>query len=177
MTIDLQLILQLFLAVLGFYFLAFWVSLVVWTYRDISARTQDIFVQALGVAIVLFFSIPGMFLYYILRPRETLAEAFDRSLEEETLLRDLEERDDCPVCQHPIRADYQFCPNCQTQLRNVCGECGRLLELHWERCPFCGTEVPREQVVAVVAGPAIEEEVTPEPETREAVTEEIVAPR
>ncbi|MFQ5946738.1 MAG: zinc ribbon domain-containing protein, partial [Anaerolineae bacterium] len=114
MTIDLQLILQLFLAVLGFYFLAFWVSLVVWTYRDIGARTQDVFVQTLGVAMVLFFNIPGLFLYYILRPRETLAEAFDRSLEEETLLRDLEERDDCPVCQHPIRADYQFCPNCQT---------------------------------------------------------------
>ena len=42
--------------------------------------------------LVLVFSVLGLIIYLILRPRETLAEAYARSLEEEALLQELEEQ-------------------------------------------------------------------------------------
>lgn len=143
---DLTLILEILAAIVGFYFLAFWVSLVVWTYRDISTRSKDPFVRTLAVALVAVLNLPGLFLYFVLRPKETLEEAYERSLEEEALLQDIEARDACPVCKQPIRQDYILCPNCHTQLKKTCPNCGRLLMLHWEVCPYCGAEAPAKRL-------------------------------
>lgn len=144
-------LLQLLLVVLGFYILAFWMSLVIWTYRDINARTRDTYTRALAVSLVAAFNVLGLFLYFILRPKETIAEAYERALEEEALLRDLETRDACPVCRQSVHADYLLCPNCHTQLKKSCAHCHRLLELSWTLCPYCGTRAP--QVSAPAALP------------------------
>ncbi len=55
-------ILQLVAAFLGAYLLAVWISLVVWTFRDIRARTRDIFSQLLSVLLVVVFNVPGLLL-------------------------------------------------------------------------------------------------------------------
>lgn len=128
--------------ILGFYFLAFLLSLVIWAFRDIRSRSRDIFVQLLATLLVLVFNLPGLLLYFILRPQETLAEAYQRSLEEEALLQDIEERDSCPACKRPIEPDYLLCPHCHTQLKKACPNCGRLLHLAWELCPYCGFREP-----------------------------------
>jgi len=138
-SVNLTVILQVVLAFLGAFLLAFWVSLVIWTFRDIRSRSRDIFAALLGTMLVLVFNLPGLLLYYILRPRETLAEAYERSLEEEALLQDIEDQNICPSCKAPIEQDFIVCPSCHTQLKNTCTNCNRQLQLNWNICPYCGT--------------------------------------
>ena len=64
----------------------FWISLIVWTFRDIRSRTQDFMLQIAATLLVAIFFIGGLFIYMILRPRQTLAEIYERQLEEESLL-------------------------------------------------------------------------------------------
>lgn len=71
--------------------------MIVWTYYDIRARSADLYVHIFATALVLVFNVFGLLLYFILRPRETLAEAYERSLEEESLLQELEDRLHCRV--------------------------------------------------------------------------------
>ena len=147
---SIELVLQLALAFIGAYVFAFWFSLVVWTYRDIRARSHDVFLQVLATMLVLLFNLPGLLLYFLLRPRETLAEAYERSLEEETLLQEIEEFHGCPYCRQRVEPDYQICPGCHGRLKQPCPDCGRLLQLNWTICPYCGSE----RVAAPEAGVA-----------------------
>ena len=52
----------------------FWISLIVWTFRDIRSRTQDFTLQIAATLLVAIFFIGGLFIYLILRPRQTLEE-------------------------------------------------------------------------------------------------------
>lgn len=151
---GLETVLQVALALVGAYLAAFWFCLVVWTFRDIQKRTRDVLVQILATLLVLLFNIPGLILYTILRPPETLAEAYARSLEEEALLSDLAERQACPECRYRAQPDFRVCPNCGTRLRYPCPHCERLLNLTWRVCPYCArpaappTEPPPARAVA-----------------------------
>jgi RNA polymerase subunit RPABC4/transcription elongation factor Spt4 len=122
---------------------AFWIGLVIWTFRDIRARTRDVFAWLLATLLVLITGPIGLLLYLLLRPRETLAQSFDRQLEEEALLRDITTRRACPSCQAVTEPDWLICPNCRTELRRTCEECGRPLELNWKVCPYCATPVAK----------------------------------
>lgn len=132
----------MFVALLAAFLTAIWIASVIWAFRDIRARTRDIFAQILATLMVLIFfplfPLPGLVLYTILRPRETLAEAYERTLEEEALLHGIEERLACPNCNRSIQPDFLFCPTCQTRLKKACTSCGRLLHLRWSICPYCG---------------------------------------
>ena len=139
MTENLEQILKVVIALVGAYITAFWFTLVVWTFRDIQKRTRDVLVQVLATLLVLLFNLPGLLLYTILRPPETLAEAYARSLEEESLIQEIEERQACPTCRLRVQPDFLVCPNCGTQLRRRCPDCHRLLELNWQHCPYCGS--------------------------------------
>ena len=141
------------LALMGAFVAALWLSLIVWTFRDMRARSRDIFTQLLAVLIVTVLSIPGFIVYLILRPRETLAEAYERSLEEEALLQGIEERPFCPGCNRPTRVDWHICPYCQTILKKPCIECNQLLDLTWNVCPFCGVPAPGRETKAAIGGP------------------------
>jgi hypothetical protein len=131
-------------AALGFgaFMAAFWISLIIWTFRDIRSRTHDLFFQLLAVLLVLILNVPGLFLYLILRPRETLAERYERTLAEEALLQDIEVRHGCPTCGIRVEADFLLCPACHTQLKHRCTACGRLNELTWDVCPYCAHARP-----------------------------------
>ncbi len=141
--------LQMLAMVTGAVFAAFWIGLVVWTARDIRSRSRDLLTVILSVLLVLVFSLLGLALYLLLRPKDTLAEQYERALEEETLLQGLEARGMCPNCQRPVERDFVLCPVCQTQLKQPCHACGRLLQLDWEVCPYC-TEPVAEPLPAPV---------------------------
>ena len=83
---SIELILRAIITFLGAYLLAFWLSLAIWTFQDIRSRSRDILAQLLATLLVLLFNLPGLLLYFVLRPKETLAEAYERSLAEEALL-------------------------------------------------------------------------------------------
>lgn len=126
----------------GAFLAALWISLVVWTYRDIRARARDPLVQFLAALLVGVLNLPGVLVYLILRPPRTLEEEYQHTLEEEALLQTLEDLPLCPGCERRVKDDWQICPNCQTRLKKACHHCGKLLELPWNICPYCGTPVP-----------------------------------
>ncbi|HEY8173279.1 MAG TPA: zinc ribbon domain-containing protein [Dehalococcoidia bacterium] len=124
----------------GFYLLVVWIAALVWTYRDIAARTRDQVVQAIAVLSVLVFNLPGLFLYLILRPKETLSERYDRQLEAEALLHEIQEQATCPSCRRKVEDEFLACPYCRTSLRTPCDSCSRPLASGWVVCPYCGSD-------------------------------------
>ena len=121
---------QITIAILGAYLTAFWFCLVVWTFRDIQKRSRDVLVQLLATLLVLLFNLPGLLLYTMLRPPETLAEQYARQLEEESLMQDIEGREACPNCKRLVEPDFMVCPTCGEKLRRECDELhfGRIVE-------------------------------------------------
>jgi hypothetical protein len=130
--------LEWLVAVTGGLIVAFWIGLVVWTWRDIRTRSADIFAALLAALLVAIFGPIGVLLYLLLRPKQTLAEQYDRALEEEALLREIEQAPSCPHCGRPVEVAWQFCPYCEHELRHPCPQCGKLLDPSWKRCPYCG---------------------------------------
>ena len=116
---------------------AFWLAMILWTYRDMKARSRDALARILVGVFVALLTLPGLLIYLLLRPRETLAESYERSLEEEALLQEIEEKPVCPTCGIRTQADWQVCPSCHTRLKKGCINCGQLLELSWSICPYC----------------------------------------
>lgn len=131
-------VLNYVLVLLGAYGVLFLISLTVWTFRDIRSRSRDVLVQILATLLVLVFNLPGLVLYFVLRPRETLTDAYERALGQEALLQDIEERYVCPSCKRKAEGDFLICPHCHKELRKRCPNCGRALSLDWDVCPYCG---------------------------------------
>jgi RNA polymerase subunit RPABC4/transcription elongation factor Spt4 len=123
---------------IGAYLVLLWAASVLWAYRDIRSRSEDVSVQVLAVSLVLLLPFVGIPLHMILRPTQTLAQKYERQLEQEYLRRDIEERFVCPECQRPIEHDFVVCPHCHTNLRRRCGACDRVIDLTWSVCPYCG---------------------------------------
>ena len=117
------------------------VGMTIWTFRDIRSRSRDILAQLLATILVLVLPIIGLVVYLMLRPQETLAEAYERSLEQEALLQAIEEPEVCPGCGQRSQGEYIYCPACHTQLKQSCPQCGKALHLRWSICPYCGTSV------------------------------------
>lgn len=128
----------------GIWAFLLWLSVIVWIYRDVRERTRDLGLQVLAVFVgIMFFpgfNIPGLALYLMLRPRESLEEAYARSLEEEALLREIGDEGMCPSCRRFVEQGWRICPYCATQLKDVCVKCEQLLSFNWVACPFCATE-------------------------------------
>ena len=123
------------------FLLVFYLSLIIWTFRDIRSRTQDFLLQVLATVLVVLFNIGGLFVYLILRPHQTLAEIYERQLEEESLLAEMTERQTCSNCHARVESDFQVCPSCGQKLKRSCPKCERLLELRWTFCPYCASNV------------------------------------
>ncbi len=138
-------ILQILAAFLGAYLLAIWLGMTIWAFRDVRARSGDVFYQLLATLLVLVFNVAGLFLYFILRPQETLAEVYARSLEEEALLQEMEDKRVCPNCRQRVREDFLVCPTCGTELKKRCASCQRLLSFSWRVCPYCGVPAETER--------------------------------
>ncbi len=134
---------MLFLAAWGGAFIAaLWLSLVLWTYRDIRSRARDALARILAVLVVAVLFLPGIVVYLILRPPRTMEEDYQHSLEEEALLQSIEESALCPGCSRRIKDNWLVCPNCHTKLKKSCHQCGKLMDLPWNLCPYCGTPEP-----------------------------------
>ena len=119
--------------------LAVWATLILWSWQDMAGRSRNTTLRFLAALLVALLNVPGLFIYLMLRPRITLADAYERSLEEEVLLQGIEERLVCRSCKARVRQDWQICPSCNARLRRPCSRCGNLLEPEWERCPWCAS--------------------------------------
>jgi len=158
-----------------------WLSIIVWIYRDVRERTRDLGLQVLAIFVgIMFFpgfNVPGLALYLMLRPRESLEEAYARSLEEEALLREIGDEGMCLSCRRFVEQDWRICPYCATQLKDVCVKCEHLLSFNWIACPYCATErrgapeAPPDTQPVPTAAPA----ATVQPQERGAVADSATA--
>jgi RNA polymerase subunit RPABC4/transcription elongation factor Spt4 len=139
---DWQTTAKIVAALIIVYLAAIWLALVFWTYRDIRQRSRDPVMQTVAVLLVLLFFLPGHWIYLVVRPRYTLTELYERSLEEEALLQELEDQKACPNCRRRVRDEYLICPSCRAQLKEPCRSCGKPLSYAWLACPYCGLEKP-----------------------------------
>jgi hypothetical protein len=137
---DWEQLIRLIVALAASYWAILWLSAVIWTYRDMRNRGSDALSQMVAVLLVLVFNLPGLILYMILRPHETLAEAYVRNLETEAMLQEMNEQEVCYACQKHIRPDFAYCPHCRTRLQEACGNCGKPFNLSWAVCAYCGKE-------------------------------------
>mgnify|MGYP005852788743 CR=1 FL=1 len=153
-------------AVIGAISAALLAGLAVWTFRDIRSRSRDVLVQILATVMVAVVPVAGILVYFMLRPRETLAEAYVRALEEESLLASIEHQEFCPSCGRRVDSDMRFCPSCHAKLRNACPGCGRAVHLSWDLCPYCGTTLTPE--LPVVRKPAAQQISRPQTSTASA---------
>lgn len=122
------------------YLVIMWIAALVWTYRDIASRTRDTFTHAFSVLLVALFNLPGLFVYLILRPKDTLADLYDRQLEAEALLQEIQDQATCPSCRRRVNDDFLSCPYCRAPLRTPCESCDRALAFGWVVCPYCGAD-------------------------------------
>lgn len=145
MTIDPQAISNLIMGLGAWgaaFLVALWLSLIIWTFRDIRSRSRDKTSQILVIIIVALLFLPGIVIYLILRPAHTLEEEYQHSLEEEALLQSIEDISVCPGCGRKTEAAWMVCPSCHTRLKKACHKCHKLMELSWNLCPYCGTPAP-----------------------------------
>lgn len=120
---------------------AFYVSIVIWTYKDARKRSDDPIMVATFTAVSML-PLFGVFIYMLVRPSEYLADVRERELEIRALERQLGRQERCPYCKSHIEGDYLSCPVCTTKLRQSCGGCSKPLDPRWVLCPYCETEVP-----------------------------------
>ena len=148
-------VLEVIVAAVAALTVAFWIAMVVWVFRDIMLRTRDVFAWILAAVLALALGPVGVVLYLFLRPKETLAEVYDRQLEEEALLRDISLRRACPGCQAVTEPEWLVCPHCRTELRSLCQSCGRPLDLNWIVCPYCCGPRETQPLQALPAAPRV----------------------
>ncbi len=134
------------------YVVLLWLGTAYWAFRDMQARSENPILPYFASALIIFFT-PLLFLfavvlYLIVRPRETLAEVYERSLAEESLLAEVERNELCPVCRERVHGDWLVCPNCRTRLHHVCPSCNRLADPAWPLCAYCGHEFQRPAAAA-----------------------------
>ena len=96
-------VVQLAATLIVIYVVMLWLGTAYWAFRDMQARTENPILPYFASALIIFFTpvvfLFGVVLYLIVRPRETLAEVYERSLAEESLLAEVEKNELCPVCR------------------------------------------------------------------------------
>jgi hypothetical protein len=53
----------------------------------------------------------------------------------------------CPKCGTPARGTHVFCTQCGADLSPFCPACKRAVELDWNRCAHCGTDLSAQPAV------------------------------
>src|SRR5438105_1567344 len=100
------------LAIVG-YVTVVWLALVTITARDSARRSRSGAAQGASILLVLLFFVPGYWVYLMLRPRSTLAEAYQQKLTSELLRQELRSHAACPRCKTILRDDFLVCPACR----------------------------------------------------------------
>lgn len=110
---------------------------IVWVIRDAYLRGTVWYLWAI-VALV---PIVGVIAYCLLRPPMLRIDRDEQELEVALKQRQLMQYGECASCGYPVDVNYVICPNCHTQLKNLCSHCERALEPAWTICPYCATPV------------------------------------
>lgn len=138
------------------YFFVIWIAIIIWVIKDISNRTNNLFLQILSILSVIIFTPLGVFLYLLIRPGRTVFEKYYQEVEEnldilshiidqKTKYQEANDVSDCPKCWYEVQKDFVVCPNCKLTLKNECVECKKEIRDNWKICPFCNTKQPKKK--------------------------------
>jgi RNA polymerase subunit RPABC4/transcription elongation factor Spt4 len=145
-------IVQLGVRAIAIYVGLLWLATAFWAYRDMQQRTTNPVAPYLAATLIIVFTpvlfLFAYFLYKIVRPKETVAEANERALAEEAMLVEIESQPHCANCSRPVHEEWIICPTCRNRLRRVCPNCSRLVELDWSLCAWCGKDFERPELLS-----------------------------
>lgn len=46
----------------------------------------------------------------------------------------------CYNCNHEIREDFVYCPQCRIALKEKCKNCNKYINADWRSCPYCNNQ-------------------------------------
>lgn len=135
-----------------------WFVTVLWAFRDARARSRS-WLVALGAPTGIALATPAafplaVFVWRILRPARTVAEAREEQLTIDALLAS-SHRPTCLGCGSKVNAEWRRCPWCRTWLQASCPRCQRLVELSAAVCPWCVLDLAPGALVAQAAAPSM----------------------
>jgi RNA polymerase subunit RPABC4/transcription elongation factor Spt4 len=138
------------------YYIILWVVLSIWVMRDISLRTKSFTLRVFSLFLIVFFHLPGFFIYLLIRPGKNYTRLLRKEAEEnldilseiiserigENLLEDVLT---CPACYEKIQEDFIVCPHCKLSLKHPCNHCEREIRSDWKVCPYCQEKQKRKK--------------------------------
>lgn len=136
-----SLTIETFIKLIVIYFFVVWISLIIWVYKDVTNRTENMFLQVFSILCVTLFTPLGFFIYLLIRPAKSIFEKFYQEVEDnldilsETIKESIVE---CHHCGVNVSANYTFCPHCETKLKHECHSCGKMIFADFKICPYCG---------------------------------------
>lgn len=136
-----KLTIESFIKIVVIYFFIVWISLIIWVYKDVINRTENIFLQVFSILLVTLFTPFWFFIYLLIRPAKSIFERFYEEVEDnlEILSHTIKNNIiDCPKCGASVNSSYNFCPHCNEEIQNDCTWCGRKVFFDWKLCPNCG---------------------------------------
>lgn len=132
---------NIFSTLFGLVFILFWLVLVGWVWIDSGERTSKNSVRFVYVALALILNIPGLIIYLIVRPSETIEQIYWADLERRYLKYETSELGDCPKCGHQLLPGFVFCSNCGHEIKKRCPKCGVLINKDHKYCEHCGLQL------------------------------------
>lgn len=131
--------LPLLIELLAVYILILWLAVVAWALKDITTRSNNFLVIILTVLLVTIGNIPGLVLYLLLRPSQTIEEGQNKELFYSSIVD--KKISACDNCECLVRTDYKFCPECGHALMLQCQVCHRQINPTWKYCVYCDTKL------------------------------------
>ncbi len=119
------------------YIFILWATIVIWTWFDISSRTENWIFRFGSIIIVATGFVFGLAIYLILRPDMTKEETSMKNIEDSIFVSQTKVLL-CPNCYSVVKEDFAFCSNCAFKLQTTCKNCDKKINVAWFICPFCG---------------------------------------
>lgn len=114
-------------------FVFFWIIAIIWTLKDISARTDSSFSQLVSVILVTFLTpVIWLPLYLAIRP---VYYKKDKMLRRESIMADVSF---CFNCGSMNGSENQHCVNCGEPTKTTCKQCNSNYNSSYKYCPVCG---------------------------------------
>lgn len=102
---------RIIIAFLIGYLVLLWISIIVWTTKDIISRTNNVVYQLISILLVVVLNIFGLLVYLGIRPAKTLIEKFFEDLEYEALAQATQSELEKPEKKPRKRAQKKSEPN------------------------------------------------------------------
>ena len=132
---------NLFSLILGVIILLFWLVIIGWVWIDSGERTSKTSIRVVYLLLVIFLNIPGLIIYLIVRPSETIEQIYWADLERRYLKYETSELGDCPKCGHQLLPGFVFCSNCGNEIKRRCPKCSVMMNKDLKFCSNCGTQL------------------------------------